>query len=172
MCPFFLSSFTYFQCFIVFIYFSSLSNLPQLSVLNIYGMLPDGILQHLSDALGRVAINKCPFTKISRPTTGIHRTSIWGLRVRDNPLWNSYYYYFFFPSSSIHFSVYHHYYRNHHHHHNLNWFWVNTRVVINHTYLFLKNSDWKNLTGDVCVFFCCFFFYTTSRLWFLYPASG
>uniref|UniRef100_A0A0L8II10 F-box domain-containing protein n=2 Tax=Octopus bimaculoides TaxID=37653 RepID=A0A0L8II10_OCTBM len=64
----------------------SLSNLPQLSVLNIYGMLPDGILQHLSDALGKVAINKCPFTKISRPTTGIHRTSIWGLRVRDNPL--------------------------------------------------------------------------------------
>ncbi|GAB1605471.1 S-phase kinase-associated protein 2-like [Argonauta hians] len=64
----------------------SLNVLPQLSVLNIYGMLPDGMLHHLSDALGKVTINKCPFTKISRPTTGIHRTSIWGLRVRDNPL--------------------------------------------------------------------------------------
>lgn len=64
----------------------SLSNLPYLSHLNIFGMLPEDMLQHLCDTLERIVINKSYFSKIARPTTGIHRTSIWGLRVRDNPL--------------------------------------------------------------------------------------
>jgi F-box and leucine-rich repeat protein 1 (S-phase kinase-associated protein 2) len=47
-------------------------------------MLKENAIQHLCDRLPNIQVNKYPFSSIARPTTGIRRTSIWGLRVRDN----------------------------------------------------------------------------------------
>ncbi|OWF38166.1 S-phase kinase-associated protein 2-like [Mizuhopecten yessoensis] len=65
---------------------STIPNLNQLDsmlAVDVFGMLREGALQQLREAMFRIEINKFPFSSIARPTTGIRRTSIWGLRVRD-----------------------------------------------------------------------------------------
>ncbi|XP_069128051.1 S-phase kinase-associated protein 2-like [Argopecten irradians] len=61
-----------------------LNQLDSLLAVDVFGMLREGALQQLREAMFRIEINKFPFSSIARPTTGIRRTSIWGLRVRDN----------------------------------------------------------------------------------------
>jgi F-box and leucine-rich repeat protein 1 (S-phase kinase-associated protein 2) len=57
--------------------------LPAFSTLDIFGTLAQIPLQHLRQEFhARIHLNMFPFTNIARPTTGIQRTSIWGLRTR------------------------------------------------------------------------------------------
>ncbi|CAN8003785.1 unnamed protein product, partial [Ixodes hexagonus] len=51
--------------------------------LEVFGVLADCALVTLRKGLPRVEINKELFSTVARPTMGIRRTSIWGLRVRD-----------------------------------------------------------------------------------------
>ncbi|XP_064626085.1 S-phase kinase-associated protein 2-like [Lineus longissimus] len=64
----------------------ALSSMVSLMALDLFGTTIDGALEVIQDALPNVEINKFPFSNIARPTTGIRRTSIWGLRVRDSVL--------------------------------------------------------------------------------------
>ena len=62
---------------------STLKLLPAFSTLDIFGTLAAFPLQQLRDDFGtRVHLNMCPFSTVARPTTGIQRTSVWGLRTR------------------------------------------------------------------------------------------
>jgi F-box and leucine-rich repeat protein 1 (S-phase kinase-associated protein 2) len=60
-----------------------LDRAPNLRALDMYGVLYEAPLQTLRANLTKIDINKSPFSTIARPTTGIRRTSVWGLRVRD-----------------------------------------------------------------------------------------
>ena len=63
--------------------FSTLKLLPAFSTLDIFGTLATFPLQQLRDEFGtRIHLNMCPFSSVARPTTGIQRTSVWGLRTR------------------------------------------------------------------------------------------
>ena len=62
-----------------------LSHIQSLLALDVFGMLRESALYQLRSAMPNIQINKFPFSSIARPTTGIRRTSIWGLRVRDSP---------------------------------------------------------------------------------------
>jgi len=66
------------------VFFSStLKLLPAFSTLDIFGTLPQILLQQIHDEFySRIHLNSFPFSNIARPTTGIQRTSIWGLRTR------------------------------------------------------------------------------------------
>ncbi|XP_075236200.1 S-phase kinase-associated protein 2 isoform X2 [Lycorma delicatula] len=55
---------------------------PSLKVLNFFGVLHERQIQ-LLEMSSRVQINRFKFSTIARPTVGIRRTSIWGIRVRD-----------------------------------------------------------------------------------------
>ena len=61
-----------------------LGNILTLLALDVFGMLKESALVQLHEALPNIEINKFPFSSIARPTTGVRRTSIWGLRVRDS----------------------------------------------------------------------------------------
>ncbi|XP_041357689.1 S-phase kinase-associated protein 2-like [Gigantopelta aegis] len=61
-----------------------LAKLPNLLAIDVFGMLREVLLEQLKKSMTRIEINKFPFSSIARPTTGIRRTSVWGLRVRDN----------------------------------------------------------------------------------------
>ena len=63
---------------------SELSQKPSLLVVNVYGILNEGSLEVLKGHMRGLEVNQFPFSTVSRPTTGIRRTSIWGIRVRDN----------------------------------------------------------------------------------------
>lgn len=61
---------------------------PSLCTLNIFGntngnMYPDDHMKYLKNALPGVTINSEMMSSIARPTVGIRRTSIWGIRCRD-----------------------------------------------------------------------------------------
>ncbi|XP_050402090.2 S-phase kinase-associated protein 2 [Patella vulgata] len=61
-----------------------LTRIKSLVALEVYGMLREVYLTHLQDTMPRIEINKFPFSSVARPTTGVRRTSIWGIRVREN----------------------------------------------------------------------------------------
>lgn len=56
--------------------------LPSLTHLNIFGLFSENQIEALKKSC-KVVINQMKFSSIARPTVGIRRTSIWGLRVRD-----------------------------------------------------------------------------------------
>lgn len=56
--------------------------LPNLKHLNLFGLVHDKHLDKLEKNAHPVEINKMKFSSIARPTVGVRRTSIWGLRVR------------------------------------------------------------------------------------------
>lgn len=58
--------------------------MPSLIAVEVFGILREGPLTVLKTNMPRIEVNQFPFSNIARPTTGIHRTSIWGIRVRDN----------------------------------------------------------------------------------------
>jgi F-box and leucine-rich repeat protein 1 (S-phase kinase-associated protein 2) len=61
----------------------TLKLLPAFSTLDVFGTLPQLPLQQLrNECHARIHLNMFPFSNIARPTTGIQRTSIWGLRTR------------------------------------------------------------------------------------------
>ncbi|CAF3968993.1 unnamed protein product [Rotaria sp. Silwood2] len=61
----------------------TLKLLPAFTTLDIFGTLAQMSLQQLRNEFGiRIHLNMFPFSTIARPTTGIQRTSIWGLRTR------------------------------------------------------------------------------------------
>ncbi|KAK3091081.1 hypothetical protein FSP39_016993 [Pinctada imbricata] len=61
-----------------------LKKLPTLFALDVFGLLQEEPFQTLKEALKPIKINQFPFSSIARPTTGIRRSSLWGLKVRDN----------------------------------------------------------------------------------------
>ncbi|XP_045136945.1 S-phase kinase-associated protein 2-like [Portunus trituberculatus] len=60
-----------------------LKAMPNLLYLDLYGILNDSALNTLRQSLQHIKINKYLFSSVARPTVGIRRTSVWGLRVRD-----------------------------------------------------------------------------------------
>ncbi|CAF0761355.1 unnamed protein product [Rotaria sordida] len=61
----------------------TLKLLPAFTTLDMFGTLTQMPLQQLHNEFGaRIHLNMFPFSNIARPTTGIQRTSIWGLRTR------------------------------------------------------------------------------------------
>lgn len=63
--------------------FRQLENIGSLHHLELFGVLHDSVLASLTLDLEKININRSPFSTVARPTTGYHRTSLWGLRVRD-----------------------------------------------------------------------------------------
>lgn len=63
--------------------FLTLSNMPSLQQLELFGVLNDNHLHVVRKKLPNLDINKQLFSTVARPTTGIRRSSIWGLKVRD-----------------------------------------------------------------------------------------
>ena len=63
-----------------------LATIPTLLALDVFGMLKESALLQLRQVLCNIEVNKFPFSSIARPTTGIRRTSIWGVRVRDTAI--------------------------------------------------------------------------------------
>lgn len=57
--------------------------MPHLLYLDLYGILNESALSTLRQSLPHIQINKYLFSSVARPTVGIRRTSVWGLRVRD-----------------------------------------------------------------------------------------
>ncbi|XP_027234734.1 S-phase kinase-associated protein 2 isoform X2 [Penaeus vannamei] len=60
-----------------------LKSMPHLLYLDLYGILNESALSTLRQSLPHIQINKYLFSSVARPTVGIRRTSVWGLRVRD-----------------------------------------------------------------------------------------
>ncbi|KAK8744405.1 hypothetical protein OTU49_000778, partial [Cherax quadricarinatus] len=60
-----------------------LKSMPHLLYLDVYGILSENALSTLRLSLPHININKYLFSSVARPTVGIRRTSVWGLRVRD-----------------------------------------------------------------------------------------
>lgn len=71
--------------FHVFFARRKLQKLNSLAYLDIHGGFIDTEeIKIIQGALGaKVGINKFKFSSVARPTVGIRRTSIWGLKVRD-----------------------------------------------------------------------------------------
>ncbi|XP_077499456.1 S-phase kinase-associated protein 2-like isoform X1 [Amblyomma americanum] len=63
--------------------FLALSKMESLQQLELFGVLGDNALQAVRKRLPQLDINKQLFSTVARPTTGIRRTSIWGIKVRD-----------------------------------------------------------------------------------------
>lgn len=62
---------------------SELGEIPTLKTLQVFGIVPDGTLQLLKEALPHLQINSAHFTTIARPTTGNKKNQeIWGIRCR------------------------------------------------------------------------------------------
>lgn len=55
----------------------------ELLYLDVFGLLTEPMLQTLRSKLPHIEINKFFFSSVARPTVGIRRTSIWGLKVRE-----------------------------------------------------------------------------------------
>lgn len=61
-----------------------LTHMPCLMYLDVFGLMSESVLKSLQANLHqRPEINKFLYSSVARPTVGIRRTSIWGLRVRD-----------------------------------------------------------------------------------------
>ncbi|KAK6640063.1 hypothetical protein RUM43_008340 [Polyplax serrata] len=63
--------------------FLLLKDVKTLMFLDVFGLLTEEELNELRNGLTEVAINQFPFSSVARPTVGLRRTSIWGLKVRD-----------------------------------------------------------------------------------------
>lgn len=63
--------------------FRSLKQLRHLVSLDIFGVVDDRGLQKLHSLLGSsISLNQQRFSYVARPTYGLRRTSVWGLRTR------------------------------------------------------------------------------------------
>lgn len=60
-----------------------LAHMPCLMYLDLFGLMAESVLKSLQANLRQPEINKFLYSSVARPTVGIRRTSIWGLRVRD-----------------------------------------------------------------------------------------
>lgn len=60
-----------------------LAYMPSLMFLDVFGLMAEPILESLRANCGDTEINKFLYSSVARPTVGVRRTSIWGLRVRD-----------------------------------------------------------------------------------------
>ncbi|XP_066597239.1 S-phase kinase-associated protein 2 isoform X2 [Prorops nasuta] len=63
--------------------FLRLCHMPSLRYLDIFGIMNEPFLKTFRASSGETEINKFLYSSIARPTVGVRRTSIWGLRVRD-----------------------------------------------------------------------------------------
>lgn len=61
----------------------TLAYMPSLLYLDVFGVIPEPVLKSLQVTCGETQLNKFLYSSIARPTVGVRRTSIWGLRVRD-----------------------------------------------------------------------------------------
>lgn len=62
---------------------SELGEIPTLKTLQVFGIVPDGTLQLLREALPHLQINCSHFTTIARPTIGNKKNQeIWGIKCR------------------------------------------------------------------------------------------
>lgn len=61
----------------------TLAYMPSLLYLDIFCLISEQILKTLQVACGETQLNKFLYSSVARPTVGVRRTSIWGLRVRD-----------------------------------------------------------------------------------------
>ena len=60
-----------------------IGEIPTLKTLQVFGIVPDGTLQLLKEALPHLQINCSHFTTITRPTTGNKKNQeIWGIKCR------------------------------------------------------------------------------------------
>ncbi|KAG5327600.1 SKP2 protein, partial [Pseudoatta argentina] len=60
-----------------------LATMPCLLYLDVFGLMTESVLKSLQATCREPEINKYLYSSVARPTVGIRRTSIWGLRVRD-----------------------------------------------------------------------------------------
>ncbi|KAG7214165.1 hypothetical protein KM043_001514 [Ampulex compressa] len=60
-----------------------LAYMPCLLYLDVFGLMSEPILKSLQANCAETEINKFLYSSVARPTVGVRRTSIWGLRVRD-----------------------------------------------------------------------------------------
>ncbi|XP_048505056.1 S-phase kinase-associated protein 2 isoform X2 [Athalia rosae] len=60
-----------------------LAHMPCLMYLDVFGLMAEPTLTTLQANCGDTEINKFLYSSVARPTVGVRRTSIWGLRVRD-----------------------------------------------------------------------------------------
>jgi len=60
-----------------------LVHMPCLLYLDVFGLMSESVLKSLQATCREPEINKYLYSSVARPTVGIRRTSIWGLRVRD-----------------------------------------------------------------------------------------
>ncbi|XP_033301494.1 S-phase kinase-associated protein 2 isoform X2 [Bombus bifarius] len=61
----------------------TLAYMPSLLYLDVFGVIPEPVLKSLQVTCGETQLNKFLYSSVARPTIGVRRTSIWGLRVRD-----------------------------------------------------------------------------------------
>lgn len=61
----------------------TLAYMPSLLYLDVFGVIPEPVLKTLQVTCGETQLNKFLYSSVARPTVGVRRTSIWGLRVRD-----------------------------------------------------------------------------------------
>lgn len=60
-----------------------LKKVESLIYLDLFGLCSDWELKQLKTSLEDKTLNQFMFSSVARPTVGLRRTSIWGLRVRD-----------------------------------------------------------------------------------------
>ncbi|XP_020285054.1 S-phase kinase-associated protein 2 isoform X2 [Pseudomyrmex gracilis] len=60
-----------------------LAHMQCLLYLDVFGLMSDAVLKSFQATCRDLEINKFLYSSIARPTVGIRRTSIWGIRVRD-----------------------------------------------------------------------------------------
>ncbi|XP_011877535.1 PREDICTED: S-phase kinase-associated protein 2 isoform X2 [Vollenhovia emeryi] len=63
--------------------YGRLAQMPRLLYLDVFGLMSESVLKSLQASCREPEINKYLYSSVARPTVGIRRTSIWGLRVRD-----------------------------------------------------------------------------------------
>ncbi|CAL7952525.1 unnamed protein product [Xylocopa violacea] len=63
--------------------YATLAYMPSLLYLDVFGVIPEPALKTLQVTCGETQLNKFLYSSVARPTVGVRRTSIWGLRVRD-----------------------------------------------------------------------------------------
>ncbi|XP_059094967.1 S-phase kinase-associated protein 2-like [Tigriopus californicus] len=72
------------RCYSVFpAAYLELTRMPSLRFFNVFGIFKSTGIEELKEQLSPIEVNKFLFSSIARPTVGIKRTSLWGLRVRD-----------------------------------------------------------------------------------------
>ena len=72
-------------------YISSLKQLRHLNSLDIFGVVDERGLQKLNSLLGSsIVLNQQRFSYVARPTYGLRRTSVWGLRTRPWTMLNEF----------------------------------------------------------------------------------